>query len=239
MKAVTGFNASVAIARLTAKRVLRSRLLIIGSVLMALSFLPTAFGAGRSQSPEFRWEHFLRLAGLLEVLVVSLLSASAIAEEIENKTYSYLWARPIPRWSVLSGKLWVAITIGIVLTSASAAIGYSLTGLSNSEFLLKAIFGLSLGALAVSSIASFLGTLAPKYALAVSIAYFLVFDSIVGAMPFAMARISVQHNVTAIAGFGSDSGGMLTSVLWLLGISFFALLLSVRRLSRKEFSTGS
>ncbi|MBL4636033.1 MAG: ABC transporter permease [Kofleriaceae bacterium] len=239
MNAIPGLQATGSIARLSVKRVLRSRILIVGIILMALSFLPMLLGAGKSKTPEFRWEHFLRLAGVLQMLVVALFSASAIAEEIENKTYSYLWSRPIPRWSVLSGKLVVTILLGTLLSGACVSIGFSLTGATETGLLLRAILALALGGLAVSCIASCLGIIAVKYALAVSIAYFLIFDSIIGNMPFALARISVFHNVTAIAGYGTNAGTTLTSVLWLLGISSFAVTISLWRLARKEFSTGS
>ena len=239
MSAIPGLQATGSIARLSAKRVLRSRILIVGIVLMALSFLPMLLGAGKSRSPEFRWEHFLRLASILQMLVVALFSASAIAEEIENKTYSYLWSRPIPRWSVLSGKLVVTILLGSIVSGTCAAIGFALSGVSETSLLFPAIFGLCLGSLTVSCIASCLGLLAVKYSLAVAIAYFLIFDSIIGNMPFALARVSVFHNVSAIAGYGTNAGTTLTSVLWLLGISTFAVTISLWRIARKEFSTGS
>src|SRR5687767_12060107 len=41
--------------------------------------------------------------------------ASSLGEEIEERTTTYLWSRPVPRWAVLVGKLLALAPIAMLL----------------------------------------------------------------------------------------------------------------------------
>ncbi len=239
MKAVPGLNATLAIARLSGKRFIRSKILFAGIFFLFMPFLPILFGAGASRSPDFRWEHFLRLSVTMQMLVTALYTSQVIAEEIENKTYAYLWSRPIPRWTVLIGKLIIGLLAATALSIFSVVGGSAMSGFTDPAAIARTLMAVTLGVVTVGFVASALGTLIPKYAMAVSISYFLFLDNSLSIMPFAIARISVRHNVTSIAGYGDNAGTIATSVLWLLGTALFWAAISLRKLARKEFSTGS
>lgn len=238
MKAVANSTAVLAIASMTARRFLRSRILLIAVVFAALPLLPFLLGAHVDSSELHRWRDYVALTSAMQLLVAALLSAPAIAEEIEDKTYAYLWSRPISRWTVLAGKLLTASLLGIALFAIAVIAGKAITDFSNAAMVGKAIVGLGFGVITASCMASAFGTLMPKYPLAFSISYFLVLDMGIGAMPFAGARLSVMHNVMEIAGLG-ESPGFLTSVAWLLGLASFWTLVGLWRLARNELSTGS
>jgi hypothetical protein len=238
MKAVSGGAATMAIARLSLMRFLRSRILLVAAVFAFLPLLPFALGADSEASVEVRWEHYFKSLAYVHMLVAALLMAPAIAEEIEDKTYTYLWSRPIPRWSVLAGKLLIGSLIASILLGASALVATGVAGTPEGSILARSLVAVFLGVIAVGCISSSLGILLPKHPLAGAITYFLVLDSMIGAMPFSGARISVMHNVIEISGHGSQSD-ILTSVLWLCGAALSWTLVALWLLGRKELSTGS
>lgn len=238
MKAVGGGAATMAIAGLSLTRFLRSRILLVSGLFAFLPLLPFLLGADSEHSAEHRWESFFKTLAYVHMLVAALLMAPAIAEEIEDKTYTYLWSRPIPRWSVLAGKLLVGSLFAAIFVGASAAVGTGVAGMPEMDVLLRSFFALGLGVLAVGCISASLGTLLPKHPLAGAITYFLVLDSMIGALPFSGARISVMHNVIELSGNG-DGSSMLTSLLWLMGVALLWTLVALWLLGKKELSTGS
>lgn len=239
MKAIANLHAVTTIAGLTTTRLLRSKILLIAAGFAFLPLLPFLLGAGRDDLPEARWRDFMAITASIQLLVTALLAAPAIAEEIEDKTYAYLWSRPISRWTVLAGKLLTASAIGIAIFIASAFAGYAVSGTSDLAMVGRGIAALSLGVVAAGCMAAAFGTLMPKHPLAFSISYFLVLDLGIGAMPFAGARISVMHNVMTVAGLGNDEQSVLSGILWLVGLAVAWTTIGLWRLTRNEMSTGS
>lgn len=235
-KVLSGASATLVIAGLSLRRLLRSRLILIIAIFAALPLLPLLVGAG--DMPDTKWNHFFPVAAVVQLLVASLLMAPAIAEEISDKTYTYLWSRPFPRWAILAGKLLTGACIGIAVFTTLVVAAYVLTGLGEPNTLIRGIVGLSAGVIAVGCIAASFGILMPSYPLAFSIAYFLVVDFALGMMPFAGAKISVFHHILAI-GLEANEESLPVALLWLTGLSAFWLTIGLWRLGRRELSTGS
>ena len=221
--APSSVGAVMAIAQLTLTRFLRSKVIFVAGILAMLPLIPLLVATNQDTEIAENWRGLIGVSALVQLLVASLLTAPVIAEEIDDKTYAYLWSRPIPRWSILAGKLLVGSLVAIVMIGISLGLGSKI----------------ALGVIATGCIASALGTLLPKHPLAVSVSYFLVLDFGIGVMPFAAARMSVMHNVIAISGVGPDANTIVTSILWLVGLSVFWTTITLRRLVRKELSTGS
>ena len=92
-----GGEATLAIARVTLKRVMRGKGLWIA---LACCLLPELYGAAaRSFEPMVRWHNTVALWSLLLSVIPPILLAGTIGEEIEDRTMAYLWSRPLPRWS--------------------------------------------------------------------------------------------------------------------------------------------
>ncbi len=239
MKAQSGSAATLAIARLTLLRFMRSRVLLVAGVFALLPMVPFALGAGVDKDVDHRWQDYLTAMSYMHMLVASLLMAPAIAEEIEDKTYTYLWSRPIPRWSVLAGKLLTGTCVASALLVASALVATLVTGMPQPAVLVMSLLALVLGVATVGVVASSLGVLLPKHAIAASLTYFMVVDLILGSIPFAAARISVSHNVAEIAVGAADEASIPMSLIWLGAVAAFWGLLALWILGRKELSTGS
>ncbi len=230
-------RATIAIASLTLRRLTRSKAIWVAGFMGLLPLIPLLITQSHTDDPEVHWRNFMQFTAYMQLLVGAMLTAPIIAEEIEDKTYAYLWSRPIPRWTVFAGKLLVGASLAAAIMATAAMLGNSMIGASSE--LPMAVVAIVLGVFSSGCLAACFGTLLPKHPLAFSLAYFMVLDFGIGAMPFALARISVMHNVISLAGLGEHADTTGTSLLWLLGIGGFATALTLWRLGRKELSTGS
>ena len=115
--AVGGLAATLIQTQWNARRMLRGRTLVVAGV---FALLPVAytFLAGMN-GDRGAWSDIFPPLVMLAALVAPLFMASSMAEEIEERTYTYLWSRPVPRWSVVMGKLCASIPIAGSRTSTA------------------------------------------------------------------------------------------------------------------------
>src|SRR4051794_13415855 len=96
-----------AIAKLTLTRLRRGRTQWVGLGIAALPLL-FAVVASRAHSAVVEWTGIANDIFVIELLVLTVLPAlfiaSSIGDEIEDRTTTYLWSRPLARWTVLLGK---------------------------------------------------------------------------------------------------------------------------------------
>lgn len=134
-------------------------------------------------------------------VVPALFVASSIGEEIEDRTVTYLWSRPLPRWHVIAGKLVALAPIAVMLVLAGWLLAMQVaydrlaTGWT--------IVAIAYGTVAVSCIAAGIGTLAPKHGMALTIIYMLLFDLPIGEIPASLQILSVTHQTRMLAGIAA------------------------------------
>ncbi len=225
----TALGSTLTMASLTLKRLLRGRAVYVALV---IAFLPVAYvlvsGSVHNQPGE---EVFV-----FEVLVSSVLApmfvASSIGEEIEDRTTTYLWSRPIPRWSIVAGKLLalVPITIAIVLVSWALSSQIAWHTLPP----LRPCAALALGVAVLSIVSSGIAALAPRHGMALTICYILFFDSPLGVLPATLAQLSVTHQIRALSGLFPTDAGTTTPLLALGILSLVYGTLAALRIRRIE-----
>lgn len=134
---------------------------------------------------------------LVLAVIPALLVASSIGEEIEDRTITYLWSRPLPRWHVIAGKLvaLAPVAIAISLVGWILAVAIDTGGLAPA----RTILGLGAAALANSLIAAGIATVAPRHGMALTIIYMLLFDLPIGEIPASLQVLSVTHQARIIA----------------------------------------
>lgn len=231
-QAVPGGAASTrTIAALTLKRLMRGRALWVGVIIASL---PVLFASAlRSQSGARAPDDVMGFQLLLLAVLPPMFVASSIGEEIEDRTTTYLWSRPLPRWAMLAGKLCALVPISIGFSVAS----FSLAALAGSSALPSAMptVALAAGAAVIALVAAGIATLVPKHGLPLSIAYMLFFDLPVGVMPVSLAELSVSHQVLTIAGIAPDgSGDVVTAALALAVLGAVWLGVALIRIRRLE-----
>jgi ABC-type transport system involved in multi-copper enzyme maturation permease subunit len=245
---VTGLGASLLLARITWKRMLRGRALWLTLVMLAMPLVMVLAGPGDPG----RWRVPVNVFSFLLAVVPPLHLATAISDEVEDQTITYLWSRPIARWSLLAGKMIAVVPALIaVFAVAMAAAFVALYGGSSADHLdvlVRGIAGVSVGVVAIGMLAIGFGSVMPKYPLAVVVAYMLIVDLAVGKIPFAVNALSITHHVRTIAGVPEkferyavqaglyDAGTVMESVVWALAIGAAWFGLALWRVSRAEYA---
>jgi ABC-type transport system involved in multi-copper enzyme maturation permease subunit len=171
---------------------------------------------------------------LVLAVIPAMFIASSIGEEIEEKTITYLWSRPLARWHVIAGKLLALApaAIAISLVGWLLAVQIGIDGLAPA----RTIIGLGAAALAISMVSAGISTLAPKHGMALTIIYMLLFDLPIGEIPASLQVLSVTHQARMIAGIRTlgvlpGSPVMPAITMAVIGIVWLAIgLWRIRRL---------
>lgn len=229
-RAVGGATATRSIAGLTIKRLWRGRAVWISVLLAAV---PVAM-SNLIHGPSGRHlDDLLEVSIFLIAIIPTLHVASSLAEELEDKTAAYLWSRPIPRWSIVTGKLvaLVPFTAALLIVGAfgaAANIGAWGTTLAPA----RVAIGLGLGVIAASCCAVGIATTAPKHGAAVAFLALLFVDIPIGLVPASLANLSITHHVREIV---YENGALTASPLIGLGvISTVWLVITFTRVRRLE-----
>jgi ABC-type transport system involved in multi-copper enzyme maturation permease subunit len=226
---MSGWSTAVIIAQLTLTRLFRGRAVWISVIIAAL---PIGFAAA------LRGRADVQVSGpvsafemLLIAIVPAMFVASSIGDDIEDRTTTYLWSRPVPRWSVLAGKLLALAPLSALLVAGSWVIsvfigeGAPPSAMSTISFAAGAI----IACFACAGIA----TLVPKHGMPLTIAYMLFFDIPVGAMPISLAKLSITHQLRALGGF-HETDTALSGVIGLAALGAVWLALALWRVRRLE-----
>ena len=164
---------------------------------------------------------------LLGALLAAMLVGSSIGEEVEDKTGTYLWSRPIARWAVLAGKLGalapVVVALGLVSWCA-ATVAWTRTAPAAAS-----CASLLASSAAACAVAAGIACLVPRHALALTIGYLLV-DDFAGALPFSVRQLTIANHAGAIA----ERSGTATATVAILAIAGVWLAIGAWRIRRLE-----
>ena len=197
------------------------------------------------------WILYLRF--IIPVLGV-FYGTSLIADEVEDKTITYLFTRPIPRGAVLIGKYlaYLACTICVVLPSLVLVylLVVPLRGSLGAAFpdLLKDLLLLGLGLAVYGALFAFVGAKF-KRPLLVGLIFVFGWELIVLALPGYLKRFTVMYYLQAMVphampadglvsffqGIFRETPGFLISLFWLAVIWAIALAWGARIVSRREY----
>jgi ABC-type transport system involved in multi-copper enzyme maturation permease subunit len=197
------------------------------------------------------WVFYLRFT--IPVLGV-FYGTSLIADEVEDKTITYLFTRPIPKGSVLLGKYlaYLACTVFVVLPSV--VIVYlaivPMRGSLGASFLdlLKDLFLLAIGLAAYGAVFAFIGARF-KRPLLVGLIFIFGWEQVALAFPGYMKKFTVAYYLQAlvphampndnvislIQGIFRETPSLPASLFWLFAISGLFLWMAAVSVERKEY----
>jgi len=232
--ALGGLEATLAIARVTLQRTVRGKALWI---VLGLCLLPELYGAiARGFSPVRRWDATIGLWSLLLSVIPPVMLAGTIGEEIEERTAAYLWSRPLPRWTIVVGKLVALVPILVVMMCASLALPFYTTldsEMTGQPALLgHALLAVSLATIVASLVTAGLATLAPRFGTVLAIGYFMLIDNGLGAMLAKVRLLSISRDARLLAGPYGDPD--LGTIPWLVGIGVVWMAVALWRIRRIE-----
>ncbi len=197
------------------------------------------------------WVFYLRFT--IPVLGV-FYGTSLIADEVEDKTITYLFTRPIRKGAVLLGKYIVYLACTVFVVLPSVVIVYlaivPIRGSLGASFidLLKDLFLLAIGLAAYGAVFAFIGARF-KRPLLVGLVFIFGWEQVALAFPGYMKKFTVAYYLQAlvphampndnvislIQGIFHENPSLSASLFWLFAISGLFLWLATVSVERKEY----
>ena len=247
---------------LWSRRTIFMALVVGGPVILALVFrvieslgMPAlrvngARVAGSSIFGVMMWMLYIRF--IVPVLGV-FYGTALMADEVEDKTLTYLFTRPIPRGAVLLGKYlaYLGCTSLVVLPSVMLTyflvVPFAEVGATFRSLVLDLAI-LALGLAVYGAVFAFVGTWL-KRPLVVGLVFAFGWEQVAMALPGYLRQFTVAHWLQALVPHALPSDNALsvlqsffrqapaagTSVAWLLAILAVFLWLAMRLVARREY----
>ncbi len=186
--------------------------------------------------------------------VMALYASTTVAEEVQAKTITYPFSRPVPRWTLPLGKYLGAVAINSVIVSVSLTLVFVLSLLSEGALLEalpqlgQGLFALLLAVVLFGAIATAFGTMVTGHPFVATGVYFLVVEVGFSAVPGWLKITAMTVHLRTVAGiyqpktlmFLSDpnlSLGVALSVV--LTMTLLWLLLAAVWIGRVEYKITS
>ena len=221
-------SATWTIAQLTWLRLVRGRALWVAFL---IAFIPVGFASAlRGTGPLAKAIDVFAFMNLIVAVLAPMFVASSIGEDIEDRTATYLWSRPVPRWAVIAGKLLalVPLVAGIVVLSWNASAWISWGHLPP----LYTSVAVAASATAVSIVSAGIASLAPKHGMALSILYMLFVDFPLGVRPASLREISLSYQTRVLAAL--EVGYAWAAAVAMISVCLVWALVAVWRMRRIE-----
>ena len=178
------------------------------------------------------WLLFLRFA--VPVLGVWY-GTSLIADEVDEKTITYLFVRPIRRGAVIVGKYLAYLACTSVVVLAAAASVYAAvvaqSPLPESINIARHLAVLALGLAAYGALFAFMGA-SLKRPLVIGLIFAFGWEQVALLVPGYLQRFTLAYHLEAVF---RQTVGATTSLVWLVAITTGCLLLATRAVERREY----
>ncbi|HTJ43000.1 MAG TPA: ABC transporter permease subunit [Kofleriaceae bacterium] len=225
-----GGAATIAIARVSFTRAMRTRTLYGAAGVAALPIVMASIFTALKQH---EWRSVVEMNVFTSAVLSALLVAGLIGEEFEDKTMTYLWSRPLPRWSVITGKLLALVPMAAAIAAAGVAIALNVALGDDKAPLGRVAIAIAAGTTARAAIAAAWATLVPKQSVALTIAYLFFFDFPLAVIPARLQAVSLAFHEAQIAGTVHDES-VTSAIIGLCAISAVWLGVALWRVRRIE-----
>lgn len=191
---------------------------------------------------------FLLFPQTICLLLALLYGASIPGAELEGRTLTYLFTRPVARWRIVLGK-YLAITAAMLPpTVLSITVAWLVLGQPGGIALLAALVGATAGALlCYGAIFILFGFLAPRRAMVLALLYGVIFEFVLSMVPAMVNTATVTYYLRSLvvealqldlpAKLARVVGGasLTTSLCVLLLMIVVPLALASRLAARREY----
>ncbi len=197
------------------------------------------------------WLIYLRF--VVPVLAVYY-GTSIIADEVEDKTITYLFTRPIPRGAVLAGKFLAYLVCTVMVVLPSVMIVYFLIATRGGTIagtfpdLLKDLGLLAIALLAYGGVFAWVGAQF-KRPLAIGLVFVFGFEQVALVVPGYLRQFTVAYYLQSLVPHAMPAEGLIgllqslyasapsaaASILRLLAITAGFLFLAIRVVGRREY----
>lgn len=215
--------AAKVLARLAWLRLIRGRTLYVTGVLAVVPIVLAAIARGEPKKAA--WEASLEAVLRFVIPLGAAIHVSgAVGDELEQKTFTYLWSRPIPRASVIAGRLAVMTPLIFGVAAAATLASFLVAGgATGADDLMAGLAGAGASALGCSLFAVGGGALFPRQPMLFTMGVFLTVEQFLFAIP-AAKHLSIVSHTRVIAGLEADgSKGAAAFGLALLSAGWLAI----------------
>jgi ABC-type transport system involved in multi-copper enzyme maturation permease subunit len=186
--------------------------------------------------------------------IPALGASSMVSEEIESKTFTFIFARPASRWAMVFGK-YIAFTVPLVIGFAvSIAACYGLGSLrgTGEDFtnglghLGRVIGAASLGVVVFGALAALVGSWFTRHPFIAVMGYLLLVEALFGSLPVIINLVAMSWHLRNLAGLPLTTSAffsseltipMWVSTLVVAGVSMLALMGASSSVSGAEYRT--
>lgn len=204
----SGLGAVRQIAGMSLRRTRRGGMIWLTVVVLGLLLLGTvaALISGKAGLEFFNGLLSVMLC-YLTPLIMALHGSSAVSEEAQAKTVSYLFSRPIPRWSLPMGKYAGTVGLGLALLVPALVLLYVISMLGDTELFGSELPHLGMGVVAMvlavllyGAVATAFGTFVTSYSFVVALVYLLVVEVSCAFIPGWLKVVAMSVHLRVVAG---------------------------------------
>jgi ABC-type transport system involved in multi-copper enzyme maturation permease subunit len=200
-------QATSVIARMTWTRLRRGRLLWVCLAMLALPVVGAGGlalgGAGRRDLYDNLLEVYFYF---LVPFVPALLASPCVAEEVESRTFTFLFARPAPRATLILGK-YLAVVLSVGATTAAALLAAWLICMApapsemveNLGHLARSEAAALLGVAAFGALACVFGALFTRHPFVAVVIYLVVVEAGLGTAPLVVNLLAISWHLRNVA----------------------------------------
>jgi len=233
-------------------RLKRGRLRFAAAILLLLPLAGTAIALPFARD---LFDNVLDIYFRFLLPFVPALGASAmVSEEIEGKTFTFIFARPAPRWTMVIGK-YIALCVPLSLAFAvSIACAYGLSSLrgTGEDFanglphLARVLLATVLGVFVYGALAAVIGSWFTRHPFVAVMLYLLLVEALLGSTPVIVNLVALSWHLRNLAGLSLPETSFFASELhvplWsstvtLTGIGGISLFLASLGVNGTEYRT--
>ena len=219
MTAPSGIRAAIEIAVMSLRLNTGAKIVWVLVGLLSLPML----GSGLSLATESAGLSFFKevLSAYLRFFVpfiMALFASSAVAEEVQDKTITYLFSRPIRRWSLPAGKYLGGLALASPLVALSITGVYLICMLEAPSLipdelptLARGLLCVTLAAVYYGAMATAFGTIFTRYPFVATLTYFFVVELGLASVPGRFKVVSTAVHLQVLAGLYRPKTTLFTS----------------------------
>ena len=126
-----------------------------------------------------------------------LLGTASLGNELSDRTLVYLFAKPLPRWRIVTPKLLAVLLVGGIPVAASGLVTVAVIGEGDARGAVATGLGLLVGATAYAAVFTWAG-LATRHALLFGLVYVFIWEAVLARYLDGIRFLSVRRFTLAV-----------------------------------------
>jgi ABC-type transport system involved in multi-copper enzyme maturation permease subunit len=224
------------LAGLSLRRARRGKLLWLSASVLALPVLAAGMALLSGQSgPGFFDKLLEALLCYLAPFIMAVNASATVAEEVQGKTITYLFSRPVARWTLPFGKYLGNLSVNALLLLASVALAYllSMAGEGMRDLVRElprlgaGLVAMLLAAALYASVASAFGAMATAHPFVATAAFVLVVEEGFSFVPGWFKVLAMTTHLRVMAGLYHPAESLFLSdprLSWIISLPVLLLM---------------